>query len=128
MIFRAGSCAVTAQHGFGAMEGRKLTARKNTPAANVVSDEKTVLEERLAERFVEIAELTRLLADTQQENHRLAAHIEWIHQVVPILRRGGFRLRFLNRRQNGALLAQLREKGLFDAEAYLAANPDVARA
>lgn len=93
-----------------------------------MSDETAVLEDRLAERFVEIAELTRLLADTQQEKQRLAAHIEWIHEVVPILRRGGFRLKFLNRRQNASLLSRLKEKRLFDSDAYLAANPDVARA
>lgn len=106
-----------------------MTARKTMPAARVsVSDGRAVLEDRLAERFVEIAELSRLLADTQQENQRLAAHIAWIHEVVPILRRGGFRLAFLNRRDDAALLARLKDKRLFDSGAYLAANPDVARA
>jgi len=106
-----------------------LTAKNTRRAARGhVSDQKAVLEERLAERFVEIAELSRLLAETQQENRRLAAHITWIHEIVPILRSGGFKLRFLNRQRNAALLARLREKRLFNAEAYLAANPDVARA
>jgi hypothetical protein len=93
-----------------------------------VGDEKTVLEERLAQRFTEIAEVTRLLAEVQQENERLTAHIEWIRQVAAILTKGGFRLRFLNRRQKAASLAKLKEKQLFDSHAYVAANPDVAQA
>lgn len=106
-----------------------MTARKTKPAAKLaVRDEKAVLEQRLDDRFVEIAELTRLLADTQQENEQLAARIEWMSKVVPILRRGGFRLKFLNRRDDAALFARLKGEGLFDADAYLAANPDVARA
>jgi hypothetical protein len=112
-----------------AAKGLELTAKKTSPPARVpISDDKTVLEERLAERFVEIAELTRLLANTQRENERLTAHIQWIHEIVPVLRRGGFRLKFLNRSDNAALLAKLKAMRLFDAGAYLAANPDVARA
>lgn len=92
------------------------------------SGERAVLEERLAERFVEIAELTRLLAEIQQENRRLTARMEWIHEVAALLRKGGFRLKLLNRWQNATLLSRLKAKGLFDPDAYLAANPDVARA
>lgn len=106
-----------------------MKARTNTPEAKLsVDDERAALEERLAERFVEIAELTRLLADAQQENDRLAEHINWIHEIVPVLRKGGFRLSFLNRRENAASLARLKKNRLFDPDAYLAANPDVARA
>lgn len=106
-----------------------MTAKSTRRVARgPVRDEKAALEERLAERFVEIAELSRLLAETQQENRRLAAHIAWIHEVVPILRGGGGKLKFLNRRRDAGLLARLRKKRLFNADAYLAANPDVARA
>lgn len=93
-----------------------------------VSEATEVLEERLAQRFTEIAELTRLLSETEQENRRLKARIEWLHDLIPILRQGGFKVKFMNRWQNTASLAKLKRKGLFDASAYLAANPDVARA
>ena len=105
-----------------------MSATKIKSQTISVSDEKAVLEERLAERFAEIVELTRLLAETQQENRRLVAHMEWIHELVPILRRGGFKWSILNRARDAALLATLKKKRLFDADAYLAANPDVARA
>ena len=111
-----------------ATEEFELVGKTAVAAKISGGDEKGQLEERLAERFSEIAELTRLLAEAQQENDHLASHLEWIHGVVPILRRGGFKLRFLRRWHTAAVLARLKEKRLFDSDAYLAANPDVARA
>ena len=105
------------------MAGSKKTVAVKTSVIN----ERALLEERLNERFAEIAELTRLLAQSERERQRLADHVNWLHEIVPHLRKR-FRISFLNRWQDTTLLDTLKRRNLFDARAYLAANPDVERA
>lgn len=108
-------------------KGPNLTANAASAAKSPTSDDETDLKERIAQCVGEIVEFSRLLAKVEQEKRRLEVHTDWLHQLVPIIRKSGFRLRFLKRWQKDFLLAKLKSKGLFDANAYLAMNPDVAR-
>jgi len=96
-------------------------------------DEKGAVEQRLEQRFHEIATLTDLLAETEAAERRARQEIEWLCETSLTLMNGSSSLK-------GGLLAllpgtlqqkrqrrSLKRKGLFDDDAYLAAHPDVAR-
>lgn len=91
-------------------------------------------EARLDERFGEIATLTRLLRDREAAARAAADEAEWIRRVAATLLAGGERWRgrlfqllpgFVIR---AWVVRHLKRQRLFDGEAYLRANPDVARA
>ena len=98
--------------------------------AHRVQGEKKEAEAQLAERFSEIARLTRIVSDAEAEARKAAAQREWIREAASVLISGShsWKGRLLpaswRRTQH---MAQLKEKGIFDAAAYLAAYPDVAQ-
>lgn len=107
--------------------------RKRASAeAEKLRQEKGAAEVRLAERFSEIATMTRLLAEKEGEAERA----EWLREVSAVLLNGSGSASLKGRL--AALLpapirlkkqkARLRKAGIFDPEAYLAAHPDVAEA
>ncbi|WP_374282464.1 hypothetical protein [Novosphingobium sp.] len=87
----------------------------------------TELSEQLAERFAEVATLTRLLAEAEQSRQGGDWRFEWLCKVAPLMRshmlaRGRFGLAAPS---DERLMSQLRDAKLFDPDAYLASNPDV---
>jgi hypothetical protein len=85
------------------------------------------------ERFDEIATLTRLLREQEAALRASVIEAEWVRHVAATLLAGGERWRgrlflllpgYVIRMW---VLRHLRRNGVFDAEAYLRANPDVAR-
>jgi len=100
--------------------------------AQKLRSEKIAVEGRLSERFGEIAVMTRLLGEKEQEAERA----EWLRQVSAVLLNGSgsntVKGRLLSLLPASIRLAKqqkmLKRKGIFDADAYLAAYPDVADA
>lgn len=98
-----------------------------------LTDQKAGAEQRLHERFREIAGLTRLIQERDQEMEGEHARAEWLRQVVSVLTRGfsssrkahlgSMQLVWFRQRRQQMLL---RQQGLFDPEDYMAVNPDVA--
>lgn len=99
-----------------------------------LTEQKTGLEERLHERFREIAGLTRLIQERDQVIDREHKRAEWLRQVASVMTRGFSTSRkarwarilpawFSQNHQK----AMLRQRGLFDAEDYTAAYADVTR-
>jgi hypothetical protein len=90
------------------------------------------LETRLAERFEEIATLTRLLRDAEAATRRQEEHTNWMRQVATFLYRESWRYRLINllpvKIRRKLIAKSLKFRGIFDAQAYLQANPDVAKA
>lgn len=96
--------------------------------------EKSVVEGRLAERFSEIAAMTRLLDEKDRAALLSAEQAAWLREVSLALLNGSSTLKGWLRsllpppigyaRQK----ARLKRKGIFDSDAYLAAYPDVAKA
>jgi hypothetical protein len=94
--------------------------------------EKQKLQARLDVRFKEIAQLTTMLVDLEACEKRSREQAEWLREAGAVLLMdtntpAGRMRRFLP----AALQAKrqrrlLRERGLFDGDAYLAAHPDVA--
>ena len=90
-------------------------------------------ESQLAERFSEIAKLTRLVNDAEAATRKAEAQRDWIRETTSVLVNGS---RSVKGKLSGLLPArwrrsrqmeQLKERGVFDADAYLSANPDVAK-
>lgn len=121
--------------------GKELEAERGRAAAN---DERIValtrlLKEKeagLAERFNEIAVMTRLLADRESAVVASNERIEWLRQVSGFLLNNS-RSHSLKGRLAALMPAsvrlnkqkeRLKRSGIFDPGAYLAANPDVAEA
>lgn len=103
----------------------KASASKSAPAGDAAD-----LSAQLADRYAEIATLTRWLAEAEQSSNGGDWRFEWLVKVAALLRRqtlatGKFGL---VRRNDQQLLGELKREGLFDAEAYLARNPDVREA
>lgn len=107
---------------------------KNTFLAEIdtLTGQKAACEQRLQERFREIAGLTRLIQERDQAIANERARTEWLRQVVSALTKGysrSFKARlatllptyFSYRAQS----ASLRREGLFDPDEYTAAYPDV---
>ena len=94
--------------------------------------EKERAEARLDDRFVEIATLTALLAERETLERHASEEADWLRQTASVLLGDSatpkgrlFRLlpaAFNSKRQQRLL----KRKGLFDADAYLEANGDVA--
>jgi hypothetical protein len=90
------------------------------------------VEARLEDRFVEIATLTALLAERETLERHASEEADWLRQTASVLLGDSatpkgrlFRLlpaAFNSKRQQRLL----KRKGLFDADAYLEANGDVA--
>ena len=90
------------------------------------------VEARLDDRFVEIATLTALLAEREALERHASEEADWLRQTASVLLGDSatpkgrlFRLlpaAFNSKRQQRLL----KRKGLFDADAYLEANGDVA--
>lgn len=116
-------------------ETSEALASKESELGSVLTSsraEQQVMEGRLEERFKEIATLGRLLAEQETRALRSTEDAEWLRQASSVLLvesttwKGRLR-RFLPaawhyRRQRNLL----KQKGLFDGEAYLALNSDVA--
>lgn len=88
------------------------------------------LSAELADRYAEIATLTRWLAEAEQSSKGGDWRFEWLVKVAALLRRQTLATgRFgLVRRSAQQLQDELKREGLFDAEAYLTRNPDVREA
>ena len=98
--------------------------------------EKRTAEGRLAERFGEIAIMTRLLGEKEDAARASAEQADWLRQVSALLLNGSaggsLKARLaafvpapIRRKQQMALM---KRSGMFDPNAYLAAYPDVAEA
>lgn len=85
------------------------------------------LEERISERFQEIATLTRMLRQQTINADARAAQIDWIKQVVDIMMHKDRWMSLLPARWHQAwILRKLARRELFDGASYLADYPDVA--
>jgi DNA repair exonuclease SbcCD ATPase subunit len=96
----------------------ELEAARTTLVAN---------EEKLAERFKELAALTQLLGAQERRNREVREQVEWLVAFSDRLRtqpRWWSLMPVPWRRAREA--RRLKNAGLFDGEAYLAVNPDVA--
>ena len=84
-------------------------------------------EEKLADRFKELAALTALLQEQELRNQEARERLRWLAALDEQVRAQPSWWNFMpaswrrKREQDG-----LKRAGLFDGEAYLAANPDVA--
>jgi predicted nucleic acid-binding Zn-ribbon protein len=91
---------------------------------------------RISDRFKEIATMTRLLSEKESAEISAAEETAWLRNVSEVLLSGfgpksirGWLLTLLPEQFRAARRQRLlKRKGLFDAEAYLIANPDVAEA
>ncbi|WP_054130748.1 methyltransferase domain-containing protein [Novosphingobium sp. AAP1] len=100
-----------------------------------ITSQKTQCEQRLEDRFREIARLTRLMQERDQAIASEQERAEWLRQVVAVLTKGYSRSA---KARLGTLLPTyfahkrherwLRQEGLFDANEYTAIYPEVARA
>ena len=98
--------------------------------------EKRAVEDRLSERFSEIAVMTRLLGEKETAAKVSEEQAAWLREVSAVLMNGAGSESLKGRL--AALLpasirlrkqkARLKRQGVFDADAYLAANADVAEA
>lgn len=98
--------------------------------------EKDEVGRRLSERFGEIAVMTRLLGEKENVAKVSGEQAEWLREVSAVLMNGSGSETLKGRL--AALLpapirlkkqkARLKRKGIFDADAYLAAHADVAEA
>jgi SAM-dependent methyltransferase len=116
-------------------EASEVIARQKADFAESLKqarDEKEIAETEVHERFREVAELTNAIIRHEALERRTAVQLEWLRNTGAVLSNGSKTLK-------GRLLALLpavyhykrqrrllRRKGLFDDQAYLEANPDVA--
>ena len=85
------------------------------------------IQDRLDERFREIAVLTRLLKQSQHEANREREQREWLSAITAALLKQPWWWALLPKdRRNRRMHARLAKRGLFDARAYLDLQPDVA--
>lgn len=88
------------------------------------------IENKLAQQYRELATLTNLLRDREQGNEKAEEQIAWlvsIHERLSIERRRWWAIMPNGWRRKRALRS-LQRAELFDGEAYLRLNPDVAAA
>lgn len=116
---------------------RDKLARTETEFAAAIEqsrEEKQRLELRLKDRFQEIATLSSMLAEREAQARRSREEADWFHQAGFVLandsgtakgRLLGLLPAFIQHKRQRRVLKQ---KGLFDGDAYLAAHPDVAAA
>ena len=116
---------------------RKVPAWQSSPGheqADVgvirdLSSGRELTPQQLAERFGEIAAITSTLRGQEADTHSGAAQTAWLREVSAVLiqRPAWWTMMpaaWLQKRE----MRLLKERGLFDEEAYLARYPDVARA
>lgn len=116
------------------LEAERAQVQAYQQEIETLIDQKIASEQRLNERFREIAGLTRLIQERDQHIAREEAKAECLRQMVAVLTRG-FSRSFKSRLAAliPAWFSQLRQKadlkrgGLFDSAEYIAANPDVGR-
>jgi len=102
-------------------------------ATRAAQDEKKESASQLSERFAEITRLTRIVNDVEASAKKAESQRDWLREIASILHGGSSSLK-------GKLFAclpaawrraqqmeQLKRSRLFDAEAYFAGNPDVAK-
>lgn len=101
------------------VEGLKAAAEGNLKAA----------EENIDERFAELASLSRILIEEENQRKRLETQSRWLRQVNEVvLRKGKWWWQLMPRQwQQRMRLRAVARAGLFDADAYVRAYPDVAR-
>lgn len=116
------------------LESERVLAQTLRQEIETLIDQKFAGEQRLNERFREIAGLTRLIQERDQLIMREQAKAEWLRRIVAVLTRGFSRsLKSRLAALLPAWFSQLRQKadlkrnGLFDPSEYVAANPDVGR-
>lgn len=116
------------------LEAERAQAQAHHREIETLIDQKFASDQRLNERFREIAGLTRLIQERDQQIAREEAKAEWLRQMVAVLTRGFSRsLKSRLAALIPAWFSQLRQKaglkrdGLFDPAEYIAANPDVGR-
>jgi hypothetical protein len=86
-------------------------------------------ETKLDERFREVAAMTMLLREEEEARRADAEKIEWLQQVTGVLLAVPAGWPLISARVRAKQQRRvLKEKGLFDCDAYLAQNPDVAAA
>lgn len=97
--------------------------------------DKSTAEERVTERFNEIAHMTSLLGEAERTAGLSKEQVAWLREVSTVLldrpgSRAKGRLAFLLPApiRLAKQKKKLKRKGIFDPDAYLAANPDVAEA
>lgn len=115
---------------------RRKEAERADRLAGELETEKRAGENRLSERFREIAVMTRLLDEKENAARLSEEQTEWLREVSAVLMNGSGSEKLKGRL--AALLpapirlkkqkAQLKRKGIFDPDAYLAAHVDVAEA
>lgn len=80
-----------------------------------------------SQAFNEMAAVTQLLRDSEQEVARVGDSIHWLRQMYTVIMRRPRWWFFLSRKTELQRLRRRAERrGLFDSDAYLAKNPDVA--
>lgn len=92
-----------------------------------ISNDLDGLREKIAEQTDEIVILTRLVAQKREELADNRSML-WLKQVLPLLYRRSAWIEGMlpSRIRQQQLLGKLKARNLFNAGAYLAANPDVA--
>ena len=113
----------------------ELEAERRTVEASMkaINSEKRKAEGRLSERFSEIAEMTRLLAEKEGAAKDSEEQAEWLRSFLTVLMSDS-RSETLKGRLAAFLpasvrskkqKAKLKRKGIFDGDAYLSAHADV---
>lgn len=93
----------------------------------LIAEALTDAEAQIAQRFAEIAMLTRMLGDQQDRNIEEKRSTEWLRQVYAVQDDNAGRWRFMSRRWHAQRLHKhLAKRGLFDAQSYLDRYPDIA--
>jgi hypothetical protein len=118
-----------------ARQEREELEAKTTAAIDQMRGYNGELEARIAERFNEIALLTRMLSEREASLAAIEQQKEWIRETTSVLLNGwGSSWKnfvysvFPARWRRSKQLKQLRQKRLFDVNAYVSANPDVIKA
>lgn len=108
------------------INGRSGNSRNSQSDRAVDADDREI-QHRLDERYREIAVLTRFLKQSQHETNREREQRQWLSAVTAALLKQPRWWALLPRGwRNPRIHARLAERGLFDARAYLALQPDVA--
>lgn len=107
----------------------EIATRDADETRKAAQSESETLQDSLDKRFQELATLTKLLGQQQERGHRTEGQIGWLLALNESLgkqpRWWNLLPRSFGRRRT---LRRLRDADLFDGEAYLRRNPDVASA
>jgi hypothetical protein len=109
-------------------EASEKLAAVETARCQAVSDAQAK-EARIGVRFQEIATLTSLLRQQQQQGDESAGHVDWLRAVhAALLSQPAWWGLMPGQWRREREQRRLQRRGLFDAQAYLARYPDVADA